>query len=368
VTLLEHAIDALAKGFSIFPCAVRDKLPATNIVAHGCLDATRDEAQVRDWWSHGAQWNVGITNGTILDCDNGLNSLEDLEAFERLHNLPATLCIRTGGRPGFRVQLHYTGIAPNKNYDTGHVSGEVRGWHEYGLGVGSVHPISGERYQLVRDLPRATCPVDLMKPFWKELSSGRGNGKEYDAISIWDAREIYVRLLTRARQARKGSRNHNANNVARFAARAWKAGVFEEFALFNGEIVHAAVSVKELKRQIFRAVNPLYAPGERNVAGMLAYSWNSGIKAGRLALDLYPEDYIRLQTLSDDVLFQSAWDGDISHFGDAVAARAYMQRDLIEAGIQDVQRVLDASRIVDAVAADILFDLQVAHIVTEGTK
>jgi len=34
-------------GFAVFPCKPRGKTPLTE---HGCKDATRDTARIREWW------------------------------------------------------------------------------------------------------------------------------------------------------------------------------------------------------------------------------------------------------------------------------------------------------------------------------
>jgi hypothetical protein len=361
----------------VFPLLPRSKDPYTKEFPfdsarpygppHGVTHATREAFQVRQWWTARPDSNVGITGDTILDIDTGLSSLADLEAFEQMHNLPPSLAIRTGGRPGYRVQLHYTGIMPNHTYNTGAVSGEVRSWHEYGLGAESVHPTSGEKYLLVRDLSRAPCPVDLMKAFWKERASSRGTGEEYEAVSIQDARDIYSRLLSRARHAVKGGRNRNANTLARFGARGMLAGIFKEFALFNGEVVLHAMTEKEIWVQISEAIEPLYRGDRRDWLAMLRYSWKSGLRAGPLALTITHDDYIKIELLTDDARFQLAWDGDLSEFdGNAIAARGYLARSLIEVGIADVQRVLNSSKIMEVVANQFLFELRIAQI--EGEK
>jgi len=366
MTLLDGALTALVQGLAVFPCVPRDKLPHGKLVTHGVKDATHDEAQVREWWAIQPDCNIGVTGGTIVDCDSGLQNLEEAKNFALLNGLPASLAVRTGRRDAFGVQFHFSGQSVSGLYRANNVSGEVRSGNLYGLWAGSVHPISGEKYEVVIDLPRAECPPDLLMAFRTDGSGsrmGRFGGKNYEAIDLWTARERYSNLLYKAAHALKGQRHQTANNVCYFAARAFLAGVFDEYTICDA-IVFPAVSEAEIKWEIYRAVAPLYSEGERDIEKMLRDSWESGVRKGRLALNLYAEDYLVLGELSDDDRFQRCFDGDTSDFPDAVTAKAYMELRLIEVGATDVPRILRATRILDAVANEITVKLKLAPFLT----
>ncbi len=155
-SLLDSALAALARGFAVFPCHPRTKKPA---VPNGVKDATRDEARVRAWWARGPDCNPAVTGGVIVDCDRGLASADEALAFLASAGLPPTLAVRTGRRDSFGVQFHFTGRADNGVFELGGVGGEVRCANQYGMAPGSVHPISGERYEVLSDLPRAAFPA-----------------------------------------------------------------------------------------------------------------------------------------------------------------------------------------------------------------
>ena len=53
--MLGTALTLARKGLAVFPCLPRTKLPAT---AHGCLDASKDPAVIRDWWQREPAFNV----------------------------------------------------------------------------------------------------------------------------------------------------------------------------------------------------------------------------------------------------------------------------------------------------------------------
>jgi hypothetical protein len=358
MTLLESALDAVAYGFSVFPCMPCDKIPCGELVFHGVKDATRDPAQVFKWWSLKPTCNIGVCDGTIVDCDSGLTNLQEARNFGLLNRFPPTLTIRTGRRDAFGVQFHFTGQSVSGLYRANNVTGEVRSGNLYGLWAGSVHPISGARYEIAIDLPRAVVPENILADKRTD-GTGRGKtvhgGEEYEALDIESARERYGTLLFRAAHAVRGSRHHNANNVCYYAARLLLAGGFEEQRV-GDVVVFPALGERDIKTAIYHAVRSLYARGERNLERMLRDSWESGLKAGRLALTLYNEDFRVLQSLADDLVFQRAWDGNCSDFNGAIETRAYMARVLTAAGCTDVDRVLKSSRIDPLVEFQLAFE------------
>jgi bifunctional DNA primase/polymerase-like protein len=358
--MLDCALDALSRGFSVFPCGVRSKIPAFELTEHGCKDATTDEARVREWWARGAKWNIAVLNGTVVDCDTGIDDLRGARNFAMLSDLPPTLAIRTGRRSSYGVQFHFSGQSVSGNYLANGVSGEVRSGNLNGLFAGSVHPETGAEYAIAIDLPRAAVPDNILRDFRTDgtglrTGTGRISGQEYTPIDIETARERYHSVLFRAATAPKGTRHHAANNVAYFAARGLLAGIFAE-QTFQGVLLSPGFSEIEIKLQIYSAVKTRYARGERNIRKMLSDSWESGIQAGRLSLDLYAEDFADLQSLSDDERFQHGWDGICSDFSCAVECRDYMAQVLKAAGCADVSRILKASKIDEMVAFQHAFE------------
>ena len=160
---LENALRALRLGFKVFPCHPRSKKPAGEIVPNGVKDATHDEVIVRRWWSQNPDYNPGVTGGTIVDCDHGLNSNEEAQTFSQLNHFPATLAVRTGRRDAYGVQFHFAGQASRSGpYEVNGVSGEVRAGNLYGMAPGAIHPDTGETYKIILDLPLAPCPSDIL--------------------------------------------------------------------------------------------------------------------------------------------------------------------------------------------------------------
>ena len=70
-TMLEAALAYARKGIYVFPCIPRDKRPATT---NSFKDASKDEDQVRRWWTENPNYNIGIPTGErngfwVLDID-----------------------------------------------------------------------------------------------------------------------------------------------------------------------------------------------------------------------------------------------------------------------------------------------------------
>ena len=86
------AIAYATRGFSVFPCVPRGKVPAT---PHGCRDATKDLAQITTWWCADPSYNVAAATGTVskvfvLDVD-GLDAASLRKLEDRYGTLPETV-------------------------------------------------------------------------------------------------------------------------------------------------------------------------------------------------------------------------------------------------------------------------------------
>ena len=201
LTMLDHAIDALRRGFRVFPLRARTK--DGQLLKHGCLDASSDESQILEWWAKWPDANVAITGGSIVDADTGLTCLEDAQRFALLTGLPPTLTVRTGRRSSYGVQFHYTGTTDNRTYEglRNGVSGEVRCRNQYGLFPGSIHPETGEVYEFVVDLPRAEFPVGV-------LSTTNHGDVAYAPLTVPQIRGILKALVEKIPS---GGRNNSAH-------------------------------------------------------------------------------------------------------------------------------------------------------------
>src|SRR5947209_4178613 len=80
-SLLRSALDYVALGIPVFPCAATKK-PLT---PNGFKDASLDEQQVRDWWARWPEAMIGVPTGPVsgldvldldLDPDEGINGYD----------------------------------------------------------------------------------------------------------------------------------------------------------------------------------------------------------------------------------------------------------------------------------------------------
>jgi len=165
MTFRDIALRLIARGWHVHPLAPRTKQPIT---AHGKDDASTNEAQVRAWWTRTPNANIGIACGpsqlAVLDCDHGLNSEEDFIAWRDRNALPITYTVRTGRRDSFGVQMYYGGPMPDVGaWKLDGCSGQVKSLGGYVCAAGSVHPDTGETYQVLVDAPLAPTPELVRK-------------------------------------------------------------------------------------------------------------------------------------------------------------------------------------------------------------
>ncbi len=158
-SFLKIALHLIARGWYVHPLAPGTKQPITH---HGKNDATLSEKQVRAWWAKTPEANVSISCGPsglcVLDCDHGLNSVEDFITWRERNNLPVTYTVRTGRRPEFGVQMYFAGPIPDVGeWKLDGCSGQIKSLGGYVCAAGCVHP-SGETYQVLVDAPLAPTP------------------------------------------------------------------------------------------------------------------------------------------------------------------------------------------------------------------
>ncbi|WP_221312882.1 bifunctional DNA primase/polymerase [Granulicella aggregans] len=166
--MLEVALACTARGWHVFPCKPKSKIPATR---NGFKDASVDEAQVRAWWERSPDANVAIACGpsrlAVLDIDEGpVQSAEELRAWMASAGLPPTYTVRTGrrvdkktGEPAFGAQLYYEGAIPDVGlWRLAGGSGQVKSLGGYVMAAGSIHPDSGEAYEVISSSTVAFTP------------------------------------------------------------------------------------------------------------------------------------------------------------------------------------------------------------------
>jgi Protein of unknown function (DUF3631)/Bifunctional DNA primase/polymerase, N-terminal len=59
-TMLDYALDAVRRGFFVFPCKPGLKEPAGEVVPNGLLDATQDVEKIKGWWTVNPNYNPAV--------------------------------------------------------------------------------------------------------------------------------------------------------------------------------------------------------------------------------------------------------------------------------------------------------------------
>lgn len=163
-SMVDHALDAVNHGFSIFPCRSNGKEPACR---NGLLDATHSSNKIKRHWAKNPTNNIGITTGEIsdiivldVDGDQGKRTLRAL--IERNGPIPKTIQVLTGA--GRHIYFKHPGQPVRNSAGKLGPGLDVRGDGGYVIGAGSMHP-SGKRYRYRLD--RGPDSVEIAEaPRW----------------------------------------------------------------------------------------------------------------------------------------------------------------------------------------------------------
>jgi hypothetical protein len=163
--LKAEAEKALARGFAILTCEPHDKAPWAKYSPHAVNSSTRKPEIALAAWNAGEDANYGVgcgpSNLTVVDCDHGLNNLEEFEAWRIKHGFPETFTV-ISGRAGFGAHMYYSGSVPTCGFEIGGVTGELKGIGGYVVGPGCIHPDTGNKYKLLKDVEVASLPEGLV--------------------------------------------------------------------------------------------------------------------------------------------------------------------------------------------------------------
>ncbi len=240
-TMVSHALALVGRGWHVFPCAPRSKVPAT---AHGFHDATTDADVVKRLWAGMPEANVGVAGAAsgllIVDVDPRHGGHETIaELMRELGDLPVTVEAATGGPDGGR-HLYFRAPA-----DPAHVAGslgpgiDIR-YHGYVVAPPSRHP-SGGTYRWTND-PDAVEVAELPPAWIARLTRTERPRLVVTPIRNVDGsaygRAAVDRELSDVRGTAEGDRNRRTN-LASFSLGQLYAG--GEIPDVRAELVTAAV-------------------------------------------------------------------------------------------------------------------------------
>lgn len=155
---------AIAKGFAIITLLPSKKEPWAAYSPNAWKSGGRSAVALRAWnEGHPANYGIscGMSNICVVDCDKGLADYDAFIQWRDEHKLPETYTVRTGRRSSYGVQMYYTGAIATAGFKIGDVTGELKSIGGYVVGPGSVHPDSGEKYEVLIDASLAQLPEGI---------------------------------------------------------------------------------------------------------------------------------------------------------------------------------------------------------------
>lgn len=162
--MLDTALDYVHRGWSVFPLKPRDKIPLT---AHGFLDASKDETQVKSWWTKHPEANIGIATGDVsgglvvididIDEEDGKHGDETFADWQNNNGcfIDSLTAITGGGGKHYYFQSSEAfpsaaGYMPDI---------DIRANGGYVVAPGSIHP-NGRPYYFDDEDQQITCVQD----------------------------------------------------------------------------------------------------------------------------------------------------------------------------------------------------------------
>jgi hypothetical protein len=213
--MIKHALDWAGRGLPVFPLQPKSKIPFGG--THGCKDATRDDAAIREWWQRWPQANIGVATGDgffVVDLDGPEAQQWFVDSGGRHGAADPTLTVKTAR--GWHLYFWAPCEIPNSTSLLGpHV--DVRGTGGYVVGSPSVHP-SGNIYKTVRDLAIAEAPrwlTDLAIPDEKPFEAPQA---DIPAACQSDFNPKYVRAAVESELDAVANSGEGGRNVALLCA------------------------------------------------------------------------------------------------------------------------------------------------------
>jgi hypothetical protein len=220
---VDAALVYAKRGWAVFPLRGKSKVPMVPAKwgGKGCLDATRDEMQVRDWWKRWPHANIGIATGGssgffVVDIDPDHGGEESLMTLVESHGeWPSTVYARTGGGG---VHYLFRAVPGLRNDQAGKLGQgiDIRAEGGYIVAPPSIHP-SGSLYAWDVDHHPDDCliaeaPVWLIERLRERATTAPAAAAAASAGTNPRTTEAWRRLV--AEGVGEGSRN---KAVARLA-------------------------------------------------------------------------------------------------------------------------------------------------------
>lgn len=169
--MLDHALQYAGRGWPVFR-VTGFKTPLKG--SHGHLDATTDQATIRQWWSERPNANIAMACGelVVLDLDGGADAFtsprgQALKALAAQHDgLPRTLTSRTarGVHLFYRVPAGVSIRSSNEPRQAKGAAGvDIKGHGGWVVLPPSINAKSDFQYRWLHELPPAEMPEWLVQ-------------------------------------------------------------------------------------------------------------------------------------------------------------------------------------------------------------
>lgn len=170
-------------GWPVFPVKPRQKQPP--LTKHGCLDASRDENQIRLWWEMNPQANVATAMGEerfALDVDPKKGGEDSFDLLQHQHGRLRDTLRQTTGGGGFHLIYQQPPGQPIPNGENvcGWSGIDVRGKGGYIMLHPSIHP-NGREY--IWDTAKRTILEEPISPADDWLIAALRGGHKQTAAS-----------------------------------------------------------------------------------------------------------------------------------------------------------------------------------------
>lgn len=262
---LEAALDYARRGWAVFPLRKESKKPL--IGSNGFLDATKDEARIREAWAASPEANIGIATGavsgiSVIDIDPAKGGDASFAALVGDHDLSPTLASETGTGGTHLVFEHPADLRNSADKLADGV--DVRGDGGYIVAPPSVHP-NGNRYKW-RDFSRPIIPMpEWLIPKHKDLSTLDLKSTAGTVLADSQTEERCKAYLQKIPDAISGSGGSGA--TLRAACECYRFGLSQSQAWnmmcwFNDHKCSPAWSEKELRHKLTDARKKVDAEGK----------------------------------------------------------------------------------------------------------
>ena len=201
MTKLEAALEAVRRGFGVFPLVANSKRPVIEGWQHA---ATKDEARIRQWWNENPDYNIGISMDgyAALDIDPRNGGFETFKPLSESENLKdyKTLLTRTQGGGAHMIYAIPAGERLKSRANTFGPGVDLKtGAGAYLVAPGST--IDGRPYTWSNDRPIIPLPEGLAvrargaSPFTRSKAAGKRLVEEDDDAAILAHGRVRTRNL-----------------------------------------------------------------------------------------------------------------------------------------------------------------------------